>query len=78
MAEVKQHRSKDDAWLVLKGKVQNTLSIINLFAYMHFFLAHYLARSSTCLLADSLTHHVCLVSAFVFADKAHDILLHSS
>lgn len=23
MAEVKQHRSKDDAWLVLKGKVYN-------------------------------------------------------
>ena len=23
MAEVKQHRSKDDAWLVLKGKVSH-------------------------------------------------------
>ncbi len=27
MAEVKQHRSKDDAWLVLKGKVSHNTTV---------------------------------------------------
>lgn len=30
MAEVKQHRSKDDAWLVLKGKVTADLNLYDL------------------------------------------------
>lgn len=30
MAEVKQHRSKDDAWLILKGKVTTYLFICTL------------------------------------------------